>query len=1236
MIVSHADGVWESKPVVTRLMSRLNRTRRNEARELLTRGNEARDRRLWEKAAECYESYLRAFPQDFGIWVQLGHMRKEAGAYPEASRAYARALKLSPNDADLLLNLGHLSKLQNKINDAAAYYVASARQARGGPAISELHGGWLPSDLREHYIDQLKSRDAESEKLLQRLTTGAKISSVWGLHFDPACDGYAFSFDPRIKFELSREVRSAPVALVEIEFERLKGFDAKSGSVYLDFGHGSNSANCFEVCYPEGSACKIAIFVAAPASIIRLRWDPTEESEGAISLKQIAVRGLSDLDEVVQRACAPDVIWTHPYNRISQDEMREGLAPFFARNPLTAADQRVMQAFLPTAGDRGKDYAHWCYRFANPGVDDYHRMAELMGQMNTRPKFSFVMPVYNTPPHLLREILDAMTGQNYPDFEICVADDASTNADVGEILGEYASRFPQLKWTRRSINGHISAASNTALGLATGDYVVLVDHDDLIPPYALFVVACYVNRFPDAKIFFSDEDKIGLSGERFDPYFKSAYNEYLMFGHNMVSHLGVYDRKLLADIGGFRKGLEGSQDYDLFFRASEQIDPAQIVHIPHVLYHWRQVPGSTALGADQKDYAELAARTAINGHMGRLSLPLQSIAGHAPGNSAITPHAEISTRVSIIIPTRNGLELLKACIDSIVERCPSNLEIIVADNDSDDPATLEFLRHGQSLYPSITFNSLKVAGEFNFSAINNVAAAVSTGDILCFLNNDTEVLCFDWIDRARGLLAIEDIGAVGAKLLYPDGAVQHFGLVTGMYEHRVAGGVHLFLSARDHGYFSKPCMIQEFSAATAACLFVRKETFDAVGGFETQLAVAYNDVDLCLKIRRAGKRVLCDPKILLTHKESKSRGADETAAKRQRLDREARWMRDHWGVTLDSDPFFSPNHALSRPDFALAYPPRQKWPWEGESEQVLPVASGRIARAPKYLSGDKRVDNGFLAICGIMKNESINIVEWLAYHHALGVEKFYLYDNGSTDHVVDLLHPLVQTGLVDIIPWPMNPGQIEAYNDFADRHGQNWTWAAFIDMDEFINPYGFESLPAWLANFGEASAVTIQWMNYGPNGHDNPPEGLLIEAYTTRFEDFNPIHQHVKSIVRMKDYDRARSPHSFWVRGRVVDEYGAEIDQEAGDYAIMPIRQHEGICINHYYTRSRSEWYAKVARGMADSAKNAPNRRDPRWIEHYEREALTEDRTIIRFAQLTREVIRRWGYPVGPSLPKES
>ncbi|WP_397587159.1 glycosyltransferase [Sphingobium fuliginis] len=1218
-------------------LSRLTLSSRQRQNAVSSRkaGDDARERGQWRRAAEAYDSYLKIRPDDFGIWVQLGHMRKEAGEFDLADRAYERALRLKPNDDDLLLSLGHLRKLQDKGEEAAAFYIRAARDGVNVHALKELRSTWLPDSLRSNAMSELNGRDARSEAIISKSLDG--ISLISALGFVPGSSRGQLrmtGYDPQILMRFPPKIASAPVVALQIAFERC-ALQADQGTLFLDIGTGFNSEDFVLLDYPDEPYCAIELLIAAPQAIRALRWDPAEGEASTFVLDYIRCEPIRSIDELMAK-----VERHHPGSEAgdsdssdtpSLTQIREGLIPFFQKGKLTNSDRQIMQPFLPPWTERAHGYAHWLHLYGTPVKADFQRMDAMIQSMGWRPRFSFVMPVYNTPPQLLSEIMDAMLKQNYPDFEICIADDCSTDPQVQNILQKYAYQDQRVKITKRKINGHISLCSNSAAKLATGDYVVLVDHDDLIPPYALFVVAAYLNRFPDARIVFSDEDKISMTGERFDPYFKGCYNQYLMYGHNMVSHLGVYHRPLFEAVGGFRKGLEGSQDYDLFLRCSERVDPHQIIHIPHVLYHWRQVPGSTAISADQKDYAILAARSSIGGHMERLRLPLTSVKGHAPGNSAIAVPRELDTRVSIIIPTRNGVDLLDDCLASIARHNPDNVEILIIDNDSDEAETLNYLESVTEKYPKLDVQVIAAPGPFNFSAINNLAATRAKGEILCFLNNDTEVIESTWLDRARGLLAMGDVGIVGARLLYPDRSIQHFGLVTGMYKHAVAGGVHLFENSHGYGYFSKHRMIGEFTAVTAACLFVRREDFEAVGGFEPQLAVAYNDVDFCLKIRALGRRVLCDPMIQLVHKESKSRGHDVSTQKAARLDREALWMRERWGGRLLEDPYYSSNLSIHRSDFALAYPPRQPWPWSSHNDKPN-IASGAIARAPRFVPAGRTGDRGYLAICAILKNEAINILEWIAYHRAIGVEKFYLYDNNSTDHVKDLVEALILDGIVDLIPWPINPGQIEAYDDFADRHGHNWTWAAFIDLDEFINPFGHASLVEWLEGFADASAIAIQWFNFGPNGHDVPPPGLLIESYTTRLCDDHVMHGHVKTIVRMADYDRAQGPHSFHVRGKVVDEYGEEIDQSV-NYGLMQPKQHQAICINHYYTRSRQEWQSKIERGLADHGPRSQTVRNPAWIEIYEREATISDNRITKFAEATRKVMSDLNLPIGPQYP---
>lgn len=1202
------------------------------AKALRIAGDAARERRHWRKAAEAYASYLNLRPRDFHIWVQLGHMHKEAGAFDFADAAYARAMWLRPDNDDLLLSLGHLRKLENKQEEAAGFFTRAARSSGNAEALRELRSGWLPDTLRMKVLADLHTRDRQTEKTIAKSLTDISLVAALDVKRDHESGrlhltGYA----PQLIMQFPTNIASAPVAHLEILFER-EEFTAEKGTLFLDDGKGYRQDNAIKLAYAPAKICRLDVFVAAPGALQAIKWDLGDSITGSFKLISIAAKPVRSIDDLVGEInnIKPELEGEYEVQAVPDESgMRAGLSSFFNKTRLNPTDQKTMQPFLPPWTERNHNYAHWLHLYDSPTKADYDTMSGQIEAMAWRPRFSFVMPVYNTPPQLLIEVLDAMLGQNYPDFEICIADDASPDPKLVQIIDQYRARDSRIKYVRRDVNGHISLSSNSAAKTATGDFLVLIDHDDLIPTYALFVVAIYLNRFPDARILFSDEDKINLDGARSDPYFKSCYNEYLMFGHNMVSHLGIYQRELFERVGGFRKGLEGSQDYDLFLRCAEKVDPHQIIHIPHVLYHWRQVPGSTAISADQKDYAILAARSSIGGHFERMRVPLTSVEGHAPGNSAIAVPRELETTISIIIPTRNGVDLLNDCLTSISRYRPYNTEVLIIDNDSDEDEAITYIASLAQQFPDLDIRAISVPGEFNFSSINNQAASQARGEILCFLNNDTEVLTASWLDRARGLLVMDDVGAVGARLLYPDNSIQHFGIVTGMYRHGVAGGVHLFENANGYGYFSKHRMIGEFTAVTAACMFVRRADFNRVGGFDPSLAVAYNDVDLCLKLRALGRRTLCDPGIQLIHKESKSRGSDLSPNKARRLSEEAARMKDKWGDRLSEDPYYSPNLSRKRPDFSLAYPPRQPWPWQVTTAGQPAIASGAIARSPRFSKMPHGDEGGFLAICAILKNEAINILEWIAYHYALGVERFYLYDNNSTDHVHDLLSGLIQKGIVELISWPINPGQTQAYDDFADRHKYRWAWAAFIDLDEFINPFGHDSLPDWLAGFEGASAVALQWMNFGPNGNEIPPAGLMIEGYTTRFPDHHAMHGHVKTIVRMAHYNRAQGPHSFDVHGTVVNEYGQEIDQSVG-YAILPPQEHRSICINHYYTRSRLEWQKKLQRGLADHGSESKTVRNPEWIEIYEREAIVPDMRILKFAERTRQTLHELDLPLGP------
>jgi O-antigen biosynthesis protein len=719
--------------------------------------------------------------------------------------------------------------------------------------------------------------------------------------------------DPQVLFETQMQGHSdAWLCLCTFDVESLDGGLA-APRVYLDYsGQGfSQDASFVLVRQPDGL---YRALVAFPSLQPTVRWDPSERS-GQVRLNSIKVEPYS-LEALGHEAAAS----VHAVL-----EVETGLPPGPRERHAWAERALALSLELNQNHLNFADYNRWTKIVETPNAADYDRMKTIIGAFPWHPKFSFVTPTYNTPPALLEACIRSLLDQVYPHFEICVADDCSTNPEVRNTLTRLAAAHSQLKISFRSKNGHISEASNTALELATGDFIVLVDHDDIVPDYTLLVVADYLNRNPNAKILYSDEDKLDPSGRRCEPYFKSDFNRFLMFGHNMVSHLGVYDRSLVASVGGFRKGYEGSQDYDLFLRCMQRCAEQDIVHIPHILYHWRKLPGSTAISSDQKSYAIIAAQRAISDFLSRQGLPYTAADGIAPGLTALAVVGDPPrTKVSIIIPTRDRLDLLVPCIESLRPHIDDAAEVIVVDNGSNEPETSVYLRW---LVESPGFSVISSPGDFNFSAICNLGVAASTGDIICLLNNDTELVSQDWLIRARALLATPDVAVVGARLLYPDQSVQHFGLYLGMGAHGVAGTPHRGWHKDHFGPFGKARLVQEFSAVTAACMFVKRAVYEDVGGFDPALQVAYNDVDFCLRVRQSGYKVICDPDIVLIHKESKTRGADTDGARAQRLEAEAATMRDRWGPVLANDPYYNPNLTLERDDFSLADIPRVAFPW---------------------------------------------------------------------------------------------------------------------------------------------------------------------------------------------------------------------------------------------------------------------------------------------------------------------
>ncbi|KPX28110.1 Glycosyl transferase, group 2 protein [Pseudomonas ficuserectae] len=566
------------------------------------------------------------------------------------------------------------------------------------------------------------------------------------------------------------------------------------------------------------------------------------------------------------------------------------------------------------------DYSRWVQYYDTLGEVEINRINEHMNRWIEYPLISIIMPVYNPPLDLLREAVDSVRSQLYTNWELCLADDASTNPAVIEYLKSLKAQDKRIKVVFRGSNGHISQASNSALGVAKGLFVALMDNDDLLPAHALYWIARTIRENPDAGLIYSDEDKIDTEGNRSSPYFKSDWNEFLFRSQNMVCHLGAYRRDLVNEVGQFRVGFEGAQDYDLALRCIEKLKRDQIIHIPRVLYHWRIHAGSTAMAGDEKPYAALAGVKALDEHLERQG---------RIGSTELLPtgqyrvHYNLPTAlplVTLVIPTRNAYALVKQCIDSIKSLTTyKNYEIILIDNGSDDPESLEyFAQIGQEE----NIRVLRDDGPFNYSALNNAAVRIAKGELIGLINNDIEVITPEWLSEMVSIALQPKVGAVGARLWYPDNRLQHGGVVVGI--GGVAGHAHKYLPKGAHGYFCRAELIQEFSAVTAACLIIKKSIFDEVGGLDEQhLKIAFNDVDFCLRVQEAGYLNVWTPFSELYHHESATRGLEDTPQKQERFGLEIRYVKNRWPNIL-VDYTYNPNLTLDHEDFSLAWPPRVK------------------------------------------------------------------------------------------------------------------------------------------------------------------------------------------------------------------------------------------------------------------------------------------------------------------------
>lgn len=705
---------------------------------------------------------------------------------------------------------------------------------------------------------------------------------------------------------------SLPTGWVELTYRIAAGNRVCTPSLFADRGGGTTEIDRKRLPPTEGEV--VTTYLRLPDQVRAIRFDPVNW-KGRFEMTDLSAR------EITRVGLGLTLI----HRQLRQ----EGLATLIGR--LRRGGIAGFKEYLARQATRSiENYENWRDLFWTLNDDDRQAIRAHVGRLTARPRFSVVMPTYETPPDLLAAAIESVRAQLYPDWELCIADDASKSPEVRRILERYAAQDPRIKVAFRDSNGHISAASNSALDLATGDFVALLDHDDLLTEDALYWMAVELEAHPEADLLYSDEDKIDDGERLFDPFFKPDWSPELFLSQNMINHLGVYRRSLVEAVGRFRLGFEGSQDYDLALRVIERSAPERIRHVPVVLYHWRTAKGSVATGGEAKGYAHDAARRAIAEHLQRTGQRARVVPGRDTyTHRVLTDLPDPPPKVSIVVPTRDKVEILRMCVDGLLDRTDyPSWELIVVDNGSREAETLRYL---ERIAQDPRIRVLRDDGPFNFSRLNNRAVAEAGGELVLLLNNDIEPINPDWLTEMVRELARPGIGAVGAKLYYPDDTVQHVGVTVGI--GGVAGHFEKRLPREADGYFCRPNLVHNASAVTGACLLTTRALYDRVGGLdEEHLSVAFNDVDLCLKIRALGLRIVVTPYAELYHHESVSRGSDTAPEKLERFLREARTMRERWAAVIDEDPYWNPNLHIDSETPTLGFPPRIQKPWRAAEE----------------------------------------------------------------------------------------------------------------------------------------------------------------------------------------------------------------------------------------------------------------------------------------------------------------
>ncbi len=566
---------------------------------------------------------------------------------------------------------------------------------------------------------------------------------------------------------------------------------------------------------------------------------------------------------------------------------------------------------LTTVKERPVDYQKWLPKHLPSS-------AELERQRKTKfsltPKISIVVPLYKTDREYLRQLIESVQAQTYSNWELCLSDGSGANSPLEQVLKEYQEKDSRIRVISSEKPLQISQNTNAAMGISTGDFVAFADHDDVLTANVLFEYVKAYNENPKLEVFYSDEDKMTMDGNKFfQPHFKPDFNLDLLCSVNYICHLFMAKKSLIEKVGMLRPEYDGAQDYDFIFRCVEATD--QICHVPKILYHWRSHEQSTSENPESKRYAFDAGQRAVQAHYDRIGVKAEVLQGEYLGLYRTKFIRDYDPLISIIIPNKDHIEDLRRCMNSIEEKSTyQNYEYIIVENNSTQKETFEYYQKLEKEDPKA--HVLYWDGPFNYSAINNFGAKEAKGEYLLLLNNDTEIINPDCLEELLGYCMRDDVGIVGARLYYEDDTIQHAGVVLGF--GGIAGHCFVQQPRTSTGYCHRIICAQDYSAVTAACMMVKKEIFDAVGGLSEDLQVAFNDIDFCIKVRDYGKLVVYNPYAELYHYESKSRGLEDTPEKIARFNKEIATLEQHWpDIFRKPDPYYNPNLTLDSQDFSL-------------------------------------------------------------------------------------------------------------------------------------------------------------------------------------------------------------------------------------------------------------------------------------------------------------------------------